>query len=194
MTASTVKRRRGRPAIEHDNRRVRLFLRAFDSNSDIRENLPTLDDVLTGIVRLQTEGQDSSRPLSRGTLLHVLQHCKTISTEAVQAAMGPTYSITQVKRYALAARVASKVIDHNLNMRPSWVTMAELQGLHCRLVQCIRNKAPLLIEPVGRPQDEPKHSLGQAETVESLPVYSLDVLSSRKDPQRGTGMSLRVLG
>lgn len=170
MTAQTIqpapKRRRGRPAIEHDNRRVRLFLRAFDSNSDIRDNLPTLDDVLTGIVRLQTEGQGSTRPLSRGTLLHVLQHCKTISTETVQAAMGPAYSITQVKRYALAARVASKVIDHNLNMRPSWATMAELQGLDCRLVQCIRNKAPLLIEPPGRPQEEAEHPTGQPALVD----------------------------
>jgi hypothetical protein len=138
---------------------VRLFLRAFDSNSDIRENLPSLDDVLTGIVRLQTEGQDSTRPLSRGTLLHVLQHCKTISTETVRAAMGPTYSITQVKRYALAARVASKVIAHNLNMRPNWITMAELQGLDCRLVRSIRNKAPLIKElTVTTPETLQHHS------------------------------------
>lgn len=165
-TTSTPKPRRGRPAIEHDNRRVRLFLRAFDSNSDIRENLPTLDDVLTGIVRLQTEGQDSARPLSRGTLLHVLQHCKTISTEAVQAAMGPTYSITQVKRYALAARVASKVIEHNLNMRPSWLTVAERQGLDCRLVCSILNKAPLHKELTVTTPERPERYTEELELVE----------------------------
>jgi hypothetical protein len=128
-TPPDIKRGRGRPAIAHDNRRVRAFLRAFESTSDIRENLPSLDDVLTGIPHLQPEGQDSTRPLSKGSLLHVLQHCKTISTEAVKAAIGPAYSLSQVKRYALAARVASKVIEHNLNQRSAWATLAELHGI-----------------------------------------------------------------
>lgn len=128
-TPPDTKLGRGRPPMEHDNSRVRAFLRAFESTTDIRENLPSLDDVLTGITYLQPEGQDSTRPLSKGSLLHVLQHCKTISTESVKAAIGPAYSLSQVKRYALAARVASKVIAHNLNQRPAWATMAELQGI-----------------------------------------------------------------
>lgn len=128
-TPPDTKRGRGRPAIEHDNRRVRAFLRAFESTTDIRESLPSLDDVLTGITHLQPEGQGSTRPLSKGSLLHVLQHCKTISTESVQAALGPSYTRTPVTRYTIAARVASKVIEHNLNQRPAWTTMAELQGV-----------------------------------------------------------------
>lgn len=128
-TPPDVKRGRGRPTIEHDNRRVRGFLRAFESTSDIRENLPSLEDVLTGVAHLQPEGQGSTRSLSTSILLHVLQHCKTISTESAQAALGPAYSLSQVKRYALAARVASKLIEHNLNQRPAWATLAELQGI-----------------------------------------------------------------
>lgn len=128
-TQPATKRGRGRPPIEHDNRRVRDFVRAFESTADIRESLPSLDDVLTGITHLQPEGQDSTRPLSKGSLLHVLQHCKTISTESVKAAIGPAYSLSQIKRYALAARVASKAIAHNLNHRPAWATMAELQSI-----------------------------------------------------------------
>lgn len=129
---SVTKRGRGRPTIEHDNARVQAFLLAFESTTDIRDNLPSLDDVLTGIVSLQPEGQASTRPLSKSTLLHVLQHCETINTQAVRDAMGPAYSLTQVKRYALAARVASKVIEHNLNRRPAWLTMAELQCIDRR--------------------------------------------------------------
>ena len=118
---------RGRPAIEHDNSRAQAFLSCFHSTDDIREHLPALDDVQTGITHLQPEGQDSTRPLRRGLLLLVLQHCQTISTATVQAALGPAYSLSQIKRYALAARVASKVIVHNLNRHPSWTTLAELQ-------------------------------------------------------------------
>ena len=128
-TDSPPKRSRGRPTIEHENRRVQGFLRAFESITDIRETLPSLDDVLTGVACLQPEGQASTRPLSTGLLLHVLQHCKTVSTDSVQAALGPAYSITQVKRYSLAARIASKAIEHNLNQRPSWSTMAALHGV-----------------------------------------------------------------
>lgn len=128
-TPPDIKRARGRPTIEHDNRRVRAFLRAFESTTDIRENLPSLEDVLTGVAHLQPEGQCSTRSLSTSTLLHVLQHCKTISTESVKAALGPSYTRTPITRYTLAARVASKVIEHNLNQRPAWATMAELQGI-----------------------------------------------------------------
>lgn len=122
-------RGRGRPSIKHDNRRVSAFLQAFESTTDIRDSLPTLDDVLTGVVHLQTEGQNSTRPLSKGALLHVLQHCGTISTESVKATLGLNYSLSQAKRYTLAARVASKVIEHNLNQRPSWARLGELQGV-----------------------------------------------------------------
>jgi hypothetical protein len=131
-TTPATKRGRGRPTIEHDNSRVRTFLRAFDSATDIRESLPDLDDALIGVLCLQPEGQASTRSLSMKRLLHVLQHCKTISTEAVETALGPAYSLTQVKRYTLAARVASKVVEHNLNQRPAWNTLAQQQmaGVH----------------------------------------------------------------
>ncbi len=128
-TPNEPRRGRGRPSIQHDNRRVSAFLQAFESTTDIRDSLPTLDDVLTGVVHLQPEGQDSTRPLSKSTLLHVLQHCSTISTASVKAALGPNYSLSQVKRYTLAARVASKVTEHNLNQRSAWARLGELQGV-----------------------------------------------------------------
>jgi hypothetical protein len=117
--------RRGRPAIAHDNRRVQAFVHRFGAAfCELSEELPGLDDALTGITHLQTEGQDSSRPLSKHMLLRVLHGCETISTEAAAVALRRDYSKAAVARYTAHARTASKTIERLLDHHPEWETCA----------------------------------------------------------------------
>lgn len=122
----TPKRQRGRPAISHDNARVRAFVCNFDSLSALTEALPRLDDVLTGITCLQSVGQASTRPLSKRMLFAALQRCETIDTLGVAVALGRDYKRAAIARYTAVARVASKAIDRLLDMHPAWEG-AELQ-------------------------------------------------------------------
>lgn len=116
--------RRGRPAIVHDNSRVQAFLCRFASLFDLTEEVPELDDVLTGIAHLQTEGQHSTRPLSKRMLFRALQDCDAISTDAIARALGRDYSRATVGRYTAHARAASKAIERLLRLRPDWETAA----------------------------------------------------------------------
>lgn len=118
--AATAQRGRGRPSIEHDNRRVAAFMSHYRTAFDLGQDRPALDDVLTGAALLQSEGQGSTRPLSRLKLFMVLQHCPTISTGAVSEVLGGDSSRSQADRYAAAARVASKAIVMHLDRHPAW--------------------------------------------------------------------------
>lgn len=113
-------RPRGRPAIVCDNQRVAAFLSHYPTAFDLGQDRPALDDVLTGATMLQTEGQGSTRPLSRIKLFAVLQHCPTISSKAVADIMGGECSRSQADRYTAAARVASKAIASHLDRHPAW--------------------------------------------------------------------------
>lgn len=124
MTTPTTVGRRGRPAIVHDNVRVRAFLCRFASLIDLTEEVPELDDVLTGIAHLQTEGQCSSRPLSKRMLFRALQACDVISTDAIAGALGRDYSRATLGRYTAHARAASKAIERLLRLRPDWEAAA----------------------------------------------------------------------
>lgn len=115
-----AKRGRGRPAIHHSNERVRAFVVSFSSPSELREAYPQIDDCLVGTTHLQTEGQASTRPLSKRRLFDALQHCESIDTASVSRALGYGYSPAAVKRYAVAARVASKAIASQLDQHPTW--------------------------------------------------------------------------
>ena len=86
--------------------------------------MPRLDDAITGITHLQSEGQASTRPLSKPMLFRALKRCKTIDTASVAVALGREYSLATVKRYTAVARVASKAIDRLLDMHTSWETIA----------------------------------------------------------------------
>jgi hypothetical protein len=119
-TGGATAARRGRPTIVHDNRRVRAFIRRFDSAFDLAEELPTVDDALTGITHLQTEGQGSTRPLSKRILFRALRECEGISSQSVAAALGRDFSRASVGRYTAIARVASKAIERILDLRPDW--------------------------------------------------------------------------
>lgn len=114
---------RGRPAIAHDNRRVRAYLSGFATLSEVTEMHPSMDDVFVGVSRLQTEGQRSTRPLSRRTLFHILSVCDTITTATVAEAMGSAPDDRHARRYAGHARVASQAIARLLEQRP-WLEAA----------------------------------------------------------------------
>lgn len=114
-----LRRGRGRPALVHDNRRVRDFMSVYCTPGEAVEDFPWLGHVLTGTVYLQTEGQASTRPLSKWSLFLALQLCDAISTEDVAVAIGQDYSRATIARYTATARVASKAIERELDRRPS---------------------------------------------------------------------------
>ena len=130
-----AQRSRGRPARTYDNRRVRAVLVAWHTaascGADEVDDQPPLDDVswlddiLTGVSRLQTEGQKSTRPLDRGLILRVLLRCEVINCGSVAQAIARDYGRSQVDRYAAAARVASTAIERELQRRPAWVKRVE---------------------------------------------------------------------
>ena len=104
------RRGRGRPALVHDNIQVSDFLSGYNTSGGAAKAMPQIGDVFAGCVVLQTEGQDSTRSLSKRRLFRALRECKAISTVAVAEAIGRGYSRSQVARYVAAARVASKAI------------------------------------------------------------------------------------
>jgi hypothetical protein len=125
MITTLQPRPRGRPAIVHDNRRVQAFVQKFGGAfTELSAELPQLDDVLTGITHLQSEGQDSTRPLSKHMLMRVLHGCDSITTEATAAALRRSYSRSAVARYTAHARAASKTIERLLDQHPHWEVSA----------------------------------------------------------------------
>ena len=113
---------RGRPAVALDNRRVSAYLSNFTTLSELTGLHPSMGDIFTGVSRLQTEGQGSTRPLSRRQLFHVLSMCDHITADAVAQALGDV-SLRHAQRYAGHARVASKAIARLLDQRP-WLEAA----------------------------------------------------------------------
>lgn len=116
---------KGRPSVALDNRRVSAYLSNFTTLSELIGLHPSIDDIFTGVSRLQTEGQGSTRPLSRRQLFHVLSVCDHITVKAVADVLGketPGHSRT-AQRYAGHARVASKAIARLLDQRP-WLEAA----------------------------------------------------------------------
>lgn len=128
------KRGRGRPTVEHDNRRVAEFLtagyllRALDQFDDDWVTPPWESEVasiLTGVSWLRTTGpkeQDSTRALSPRRIRRVLMTCPFISTQAAARALGEGTGASTVERYTLHARVASKAIARLLDQHPAWET------------------------------------------------------------------------
>jgi len=127
-------RGRGRPAKEHDNSRVQAalvpwFISASSGFEDqsvehvyqpMFRGSPWLDDILTGVSRMQSEGQNSTRPLNRDLILRVLLRCETISSASVAVVIGRDHQRAQTDRYTAAARVASKGVAAELDRRPEW--------------------------------------------------------------------------
>lgn len=112
-------RRRGRPSLFHDNTRVQAFVSNYASAFEMTQDWPLLDDVFTGVTLLQTEGQCSTRPLSKFRLFLALHRCPAITSRSVSEALGGCCQSTAV-RYAACARVASKAIAWCLERNPAW--------------------------------------------------------------------------
>lgn len=96
----------------------------FTSPCGLKEAYPPIDDRLVGITHLQTEGQASTRPLSKRRLFEALQRCESIDTASVGSALGRDSSLATVKRYTAVARVASKAIACLLDQHPAWEPQA----------------------------------------------------------------------
>jgi hypothetical protein len=103
----------------HDNREVSQFLADYWSASDLAENLPQADDVLSGVLALKTEGDTATRSLSRFTLFTVLQSCETIDVASIEEVTLGRYGASTLCRYAAAARVASKALAAIIRRLPA---------------------------------------------------------------------------
>lgn len=118
------KRGGGRPPMRQDNRRVQSFLSEFMKTSELMATFPVLDDVFSGAVNAQTEGEAHTRPLSKAKLFRVLRWCEVIETSAVASVLAVGYNATYGKsttaRYTAAARVASMAIARLLETYPAW--------------------------------------------------------------------------
>jgi hypothetical protein len=114
---------RGRPALAHDNQRVQAFVSGFHTVRELADCRPQIDHIFTGASLLQTEGQGSTRPMSKLRLFLALRRCDTITSKAVAEALGGCPQATAV-RYAALARVASKAIEQCLERHPDWETHA----------------------------------------------------------------------
>ena len=95
----------------HDNRKVRSFLDGYVSCQELCEDYPPLDDIFSGVLELKTQGDTSTRSLSRQVLFHILQQCRTIDVSSVKTATRLPYAYRTLLAYAGIARVASKAIE-----------------------------------------------------------------------------------
>lgn len=125
LSNQAPRRGRGRPALAYDNNRVQAFVITYGTLPALVEALPVLDDVLTGAAAAQTEGQASTRPLSKHCIFAVLVGCDTIGTQNVgEALRWKDYSRAAIARYTAATRTASMVIARLLDQYPAWETSA----------------------------------------------------------------------
>lgn len=92
---------------------------------ELLETYSRIEDVFTGVVHLQSEGQGNTRPLSKRKLYAALRSCSVISTETVAMALARVSvevpSNATVGRYAAIARIASRAIDDLLEVNPHWI-------------------------------------------------------------------------
>lgn len=95
----------------HNNTRVRAFLAGYVSMQELCEDYPPIDDIISGILELKTEGVTSTRTLSRQVLFHILQQCRTIDLSSVKGTTRVPYAYTTLAAYAALARVASKAVE-----------------------------------------------------------------------------------
>ena len=112
----------------HDNSRVHAFTGDYLFLAELTEEHPALNDIFTGAVHLQTEGDSRSRPLLKGRLFAILSNVPFITAAAVAEALNLPADSSTARAYALAARVASKAIERLLNQRP-WMELSGNQSI-----------------------------------------------------------------
>lgn len=114
--------RRGRPRRLHDNRiTCALLVHAAMLLPDSNRFHSMVDDILTGVLELDTAGSTSTRTLSRDTLRAILTHCPVIGTAEVKEAMNNRLADRTIEEYCLRARVASKAIEDLARGRPGLI-------------------------------------------------------------------------
>lgn len=112
------KRGRGRPTVEHDNRRVKAFLIDYRDVPDLLDAHPALADVFAGVDAARSGGDTAERPLPASRLFALLSACDTITTKSVGEALAwASLSVASIKRYALVARTLSLLIARELDRR-----------------------------------------------------------------------------
>lgn len=121
-------RGRGRPPIIFNNRRVQGFVRCFVTTHELCEHHARIDDVLEGVVHLQTKGEAHTRCLSRRVLFRVLQGCSVLDTASVGGVL-PGAGLSTVKRYAAAARVSARAVERLLDAHPGWEVAADRHAI-----------------------------------------------------------------
>lgn len=94
-----------------NNSRVQAIVANYWDAADICRDLPSVDDILSGVLAAKTTGNSRTRPLSRRTLFHILQWCAVIDVAAVREATHGKYAYSTVASYAAAARVASRALE-----------------------------------------------------------------------------------
>ena len=120
----------------HNNERAQSFLDAYLTAAEVCEDNPQVDDIFSGVLELKTEGDSSTRSLSRQVLFQILQRCPTIDVASINSATNGSYSYRSLAGYAALARVASKAIAGFIDKMPV--------GVH-RLT--IRQEQQLLDDP-----------------------------------------------
>lgn len=105
---------RGRPALSHDNERIRDFL--SDCRSEQVDS--RVESLITGALELQAESRSSTRTLRRKVLRAILEHCDRISVAEIrQRVTRDRYADRTLRQYAEVARVVSKGIASALLAR-----------------------------------------------------------------------------
>lgn len=89
---------------EHDNRKVRSFLRKYTERG-LHGQHPLIEDII-GIAIEETR----PRTLSRATLMHILLECPVISTPAAATATDSQYAYSTLAAHAALARLVSREI------------------------------------------------------------------------------------
>jgi hypothetical protein len=115
-------RKRGRPAKQHNNTAVGLFVRCFWNASDMIEMYPKTDDILSGVLALKSERDTATRSLSRSHLFKILGVLPRISAHDVRVVLGARYNERTCQKYAAAACTASKALASYIS------TMTEVQA------------------------------------------------------------------
>ena len=99
----------------HDNGRVHRYLHSYLKAWELCEAHPAIDDIFSGVLALKSEGDSSTRSLSRQVLFHILQCCPSIHVGAISGATNGRYAYSTNAAYAAASRVASKAIANYLD-------------------------------------------------------------------------------
>jgi hypothetical protein len=117
----------------HSSHRTQALLDTYSTAAELCEDLPAIDDILSGALELKTAGNTSTRSLSRQTLFLILQRCPTIDVDSINKATHGRYAYRSLASYAAAARVASKAIEGLIRRAGPQATRLNIRQERARL-------------------------------------------------------------